>query len=88
MRIAYLLVPSRRLILRFVQMYILRKKIKIQAQNREGIANHGVTATIITITVIEISPITITSNMHIDNIKSTTLISLANLKTKIFYKLN
>lgn len=63
----------------------------MQAQNREGIANHGVTAMIMTITVIEISPITMISNMHIDNIKSTTLISLANLiktRTSYFPKLN
>lgn len=63
----------------------------MQAQNREGIANHGVTATIMTITMIDISPITMISNMHFDNIKSTTSISLANLiktRTSYFPKLN
>lgn len=48
-------------------------------QTTVGIANHGVTAMTITITVIKLSPITMMSNIHADNIKSMMLMSLANL---------
>lgn len=63
----------------------------MQVQSTVGIANHGVTAMIITATVIEMSPITMMSNTHIDSIKSTILVSLANLinnKIFFFYKLH
>jgi len=57
----------------------MRRNMKMQPQIIVGMANHGVTATIMTTTVIDISPMIIISNIHIDNIKSTILISLANL---------
>lgn len=62
----------------------------MQAQSTVGIASHGVTAMIIIATVIEMSPITIMSNTHIDSNKSTILISLANLvrKNKFFNEKN
>lgn len=53
--------------------------MKIQAQITVGIASHGVIAIVIIATAIEISPIAMMSNMHIDNNKSTILMSLANL---------
>lgn len=53
--------------------------MKTQAQTIVGIANHGVTAITIIITVIMMSPITMMSKTHIDSIISTILMSLANL---------
>lgn len=58
-------------------------------QSTVGTASHGVTATTIIATVIEMSPITMMSNTHIDTSKSTILISLANLiKVFFFFRLN
>lgn len=60
-------------------MYIVREKTKMQPQSTVGIASHGVIATTITTTEIDPSPTVIMVNMHIDSIKSTILMSLANL---------
>lgn len=77
--INYLLAASRRLMLRLVWIYIMRKMTNIQAQINVGIANHGVIATVIIVIMIKANPIIIMSNMHIANIKSTIFMSLANL---------